>query len=166
MFELACMPQYLAKCGSDLPPDPGVLGTFAVTVPLGTIRIAGDAFRDYGGLAQVTLPVTATVIESDAGFDARTGTSTRVGAFSGCSSLRAITLPPNLNEIGECTFYQCTSLSKITLPTNLIAIGDGAFDGCTSLSKIMLPPTLTEIGSGPSKGARPRARSRCHPTSP
>ena len=30
VFELACMPRYLAKCVGDLPPDPaGVLGTFA-----------------------------------------------------------------------------------------------------------------------------------------
>ena len=56
VLELTCMPRFLAKCAADLPPDPaGVLGTFAVTVPLGTIAIAGDAFRDCVGLAQVTL---------------------------------------------------------------------------------------------------------------
>ena len=67
VFELACMPRYLAKSARDLPPDPaGVLGTFAVTVPSGTIAIAGDAFRDCAGLAQVTLPGTVTVIEADA----------------------------------------------------------------------------------------------------
>ena len=38
---------------------PGVLGTVAVkvTVPLGTIAMAGDAFRDCAGLAQVTVTV-------------------------------------------------------------------------------------------------------------
>ena len=46
MFELAGMPRHLAKCTGELPDPAGVLGTFAVTVPLGTIAIAGDAFRD------------------------------------------------------------------------------------------------------------------------
>ena len=88
------MPRYLAMRGGDLPADPaGVLGIFAVTVPLGTVAITGDTFRDCAGLAQVTLPVTITAIES--GEDG----AEVVGTFSGCSSLREITLPPNLTEI-------------------------------------------------------------------
>ena len=62
VFELACMPRYLATCSGDLPPDPaGALGTFAVTVPSGTIAVARDAFTDCEGLVQVTLPVTAGI---------------------------------------------------------------------------------------------------------
>ena len=69
VFELACMPRYLAESAANLPPDPaGGLGTFAVTVPLGTIAIAADAFRDCAGLAQVTLPATVTVI-ADGDYD-------------------------------------------------------------------------------------------------
>ena len=65
---LVCMRRHLAKCAADLPADPaGVLGTFAVTVPTGTITVAGDAFRDCTGLSQVTLPPTVTAIEAGAG---------------------------------------------------------------------------------------------------
>ena len=39
VFELACVPRYLAKRAGDLPPDPaGVLGTFAVTGSVGHDR--------------------------------------------------------------------------------------------------------------------------------
>ena len=62
-------------------------------MPAGTVAIAGDAFRDCVGLAQVTLPVTVTRIESLAGND------DEVGAFTGCCALRKITLPPNLAKI-------------------------------------------------------------------
>ena len=70
------------------------------------------------------------------------------GAFSGCSSLRGVTLPPNLAEIGGHAFFGCTSLSEITLPPDLTEIGQRAFGGCASLSEITLPPNLTEIGNG------------------
>ena len=138
---LVCMPRYLAKCAADLPANPrGALGAFAVTVPTGTTAVAGDAFRDCAGLAQVTLPATVTVIEAG---PAGGGI---VGAFSGCSSLSEIALPPNLTEIGTYAFHACTSLSKITLPPNLTKIEGHTFYGCTSLSEIALPPNLTEIG--------------------
>ena len=64
---LVYMPRHLAKCAADLPADPhGPLGTFAVTIPTGTIAVAGDAFRYCAGLAQVTLPATVTVIKASA----------------------------------------------------------------------------------------------------
>ena len=151
-------------CGA-LPPHPvGVLGTFAVTVPTGTTTVAGDAFSRCKGLAQVTLPATVTVIEDGeskrakrtmpanlqpaARHDAYVIVEVVIGAFSFCTSLSEITLPPNLEKIGhgQYAFCQCTSLSEITLPPNLTKIGRSAFAGCTSLVEITLPPNLTEIG--------------------
>ena len=91
---------------------------------MGTIAIAGDAFRDCAGLSEVTLPVTVTVIES--GED----DVDIVGTFSGCSSLGEITLPPNLTEIGDLAFDGCTSLSEIALPPGPVDIGSAAFARC------------------------------------
>jgi len=85
----------------------------------------------------VTLSVTVTVIEE--------GGSVLVGV-SGCSSLRAITLPPNLTEIPQYAFRGCTSLSEITLPLNLADMAWGAFFGCTSLTNITLPLGPVFIG--------------------
>ena len=46
VYNLVYMPQYVARCAADLPPNPaGALGTFAVTVPTETATVAGDAFR-------------------------------------------------------------------------------------------------------------------------
>ena len=144
----------------ELPENPrGSLGVFAVTVPTGTVQVDADTFTDCVGLAQVPLPATIAVIE--AGGIApitRRGTMTRddeeeedgdegeeYGAFSGCSSLREVSLPPNLTRIGEGAFADCTSLAGITLPPNLTENGAAAFDECESLSEIALPPNLTEI---------------------
>ena len=46
LFALVCMPRHLARCAAELPANPaGVLGTFAVTVPIGTTM----NYRGRGG---------------------------------------------------------------------------------------------------------------------
>jgi hypothetical protein len=52
----------------------------------------------------------------------------------------------SLTSIGEGAFYGCSSLSAITLPDGLTSIGDRTFDSCSSLSAITLPDGLTSIG--------------------
>ena len=37
--------------------------------------------------------------------------------------------PPNLTAIGHAAFSKCTSLSKIALPPNLAEIGEAVFLG-------------------------------------
>ena len=105
VFETVCVPRCLAQCADDLPRNPaGGLGKFALTVPMGTTAIAGDAFTECGGIAQVTLPPTVTAIETwcvncdseEEAEEAEEAEEEEIGAFSGCSSLREITLPPNL----------------------------------------------------------------------
>ena len=57
------MPRHLATCAADILPDPaGVLGTFAVTVPMGTTMVAHNAFKGCKGLAQVSMPPNLTKI--------------------------------------------------------------------------------------------------------
>lgn len=70
-------------------------------------------------------------------------TQIRDNAFFSCSSLKQISLPPTIREIGHHTFYACTALESIVLPDNLKEIGMGAFKGCTSLSAVNIPDTLT-----------------------
>ena len=38
------------------------------------------------------------------------------------------------------------SLKEITIPDGVIEIGDGAFEGCKSLEKITIPDSVTVIG--------------------
>lgn len=66
-------------------------------------------------------------------------------AFYGCTSLKEITLPQSLVELGGFTFYGCESLESIVLPSNLKVIARHTFDGCTSLKQIHLPASLQEI---------------------
>jgi hypothetical protein len=66
--------------------------------------------------------------------------------FSGCVSLKKITLPSTVKYIGNNAFSGCTSLEEINLPEGLLVIGDEAFSGCAKLSKIEMPASIYIIG--------------------
>lgn len=90
--------------------------------------------------------------------------------FSGCTSLKSVTLSNNLVQLGTSVFYDCNSLTSITIPSSVQSISkycfasctslknvtlskgvkyidDYAFDGCFSLNSISLPNTIEHIGS-------------------
>ncbi len=73
-------------------------------------------------------------------------TSIGWSAFSGCSSLTAITIPDSVTSIGEWAFSDCSSLTAITIPDSVTSIGDSAFRCCTSLTQITIPDSVTSIG--------------------
>ena len=66
-------------------------------------------------------------------------------AFSGCTSLRSITLPETVTNIGNWAFHRCTSLESITLPEGIQSIGNMVFAYCASLAGIVLPSTMQYI---------------------
>ena len=75
------------------------------------------------------------------------------GVFSGCTSLKEITLPANLDEIEVMTFYNCESLESITIPATVTRIGASVFENCQTLGKIVfLSDTPPVISSDSFKG--------------
>ena len=68
-------------------------------------------------------------------------------AFSSCSSLTSITIPPSVTAIGNSAFSGCFCLTSITIPQSVTAIGNFAFSGCSSLTSITIPPSVTAIGN-------------------
>ncbi len=66
-------------------------------------------------------------------------------AFAACTSLKTITLPSTLTEIGNGAFQHC-AFEGIELPYNLSAVGNYAFRNCTSLKSAYLPQTTEIIG--------------------
>ena len=77
-------------------------------------------------------------------------TNTKViygSAFSGCSSLKSITIPDSVTSIGGSAFSGCSSLTSITIPDSVTSIGSSAFYGCSKLTSITIPDSVTSIGS-------------------
>lgn len=57
---------------------------------------------------------------------------TETGLYSGCTSLKEITLSPSVTAIGENTFENCSALTDIVIPASVTAITvrNGALEDC------------------------------------
>ena len=69
------------------------------------------------------------------------------GAFRNCTSLKEVSVGSYISKIEYEAFYNCTSLEKINLPEGLNIIEAGAFTGCSALNKVILPGSLIEMRS-------------------
>lgn len=97
----------------------------------------------YSGRAKsLTLPTTITKI----GEYAFCGGLERLRNPYNNVDLQQITIPGNVEEIGQSAFKYCNALKQVNLSSGLYAISTGAFDGCRELSSINLPDTLRYIG--------------------
>ncbi|MBD5585216.1 MAG: leucine-rich repeat domain-containing protein [Clostridia bacterium] len=133
----------------------------AVNIPEWITRINLNAFNGLSSLEEITVSADNTAYKSvDNCLLTKDGKTMLLGcknsripdgveviedAFYGCVSLKQITLPQSLVELGGFTFYGCEALESIVLPTNLKVIARHTFDGCTSLKQIHLPASLQEI---------------------
>jgi hypothetical protein len=68
------------------------------------------------------------------------------GAFNGNGSIRRVSIPDSVREIGRYAFFRCGSLERVDLPAGLKAIGEGAFCKCGRLSPPSFPRGLETIG--------------------
>lgn len=63
-------------------------------------------------------------------------------AFMNCDSLKRITIPEGVEEIGESAFQGCSKLEKVIIPKSVKRIGADAFKGCKKLPE--MPCTLEQ----------------------
>lgn len=68
------------------------------------------------------------------------------GAFAQCLSLKKVTMPQSVVEVGELAFAFCESLEEIELSTKITKIEKGTFCHCKSLRSICVPEGVAVIG--------------------
>jgi hypothetical protein len=110
----------------------------AVTIPSSAKTIDKNAFYNTG-LTSIEIPEGVEVILD--------------GAFSYCTSLKEITFPSTLTQLG-CTnggygvLESCTRLTTVSIPGSVQSIGDKAFSWCTSLTDVVIQEGVVTLGSG------------------
>lgn len=114
--------------------------------------ISSSVFQDNHTVKTVWVPENMTVNgfgSNDVIESIHLGEGVKLGnqVFSGCSSLKTVTLPNSLEEIPYECFANCISLTEITLPDGLVSIESKAFQGCTNLRSINIPASVTTMGS-------------------
>ena len=71
-------------------------------------------------------------------------TSIHEMAFCG-SGIQNITIPDNVENIGNNVFYECKKLISARLPANITTIPLGLFQKCDKLSEITIPSSVSTI---------------------
>ena len=66
------------------------------------------------------------------------------GAFSSCSGITGVSLPPSITTIGSAAFLNCTSLTSFTIPPLVTTIDHHVFQN-TGLTSITIPSTVTSM---------------------
>ena len=133
----------------------GCVSLTSITIPNTVTSIGEGAFSACTGLGSITLPFVGekadgtgstsfSYIFGSVPASLKTviltgGTSIPDAAFSGCMSLKSITLSSGITSIGTRAFEKCKGLESITISNTVTSIGASAFSDCTSLGSITLP---------------------------
>jgi len=106
-----------------------------ITIPSGVTVISNAAFRNCQKLTTVTFNGSVTKIDAS--------------AFEYCNSLKNITIPNTVTEIGGYAFYNCiNSLTSINIPDSVTSIGNSAFANCGNLTSVtFVPANITTFGT-------------------
>lgn len=102
----------------------------SIVVPDTVLTMGGGVFTNAKS-SNIIIPDHIKVLDNSS-FDGLTQ-----GFFEGCTNLKAINLPSQLEVIGLHAFRMCRSLTSITIPKTVTSIGDRAFDDCLSLTSIV-----------------------------
>ncbi len=67
-------------------------------------------------------------------------------AFKGCTELRALTLPPSLEDIGDEAFMGCSYLDNVIVPGSVKRVGARAFKNCTGFTGALIEYGVESLG--------------------
>lgn len=68
------------------------------------------------------------------------------GAFSGCISLKHVTIQGSDIKIPNRAFQNCVNIESVTIGEGVREIGDEAFEGCTNLTDMSIPGSVKRVG--------------------
>ena len=60
-------------------------------------------------------------------------------------ALKSITIPDNVTQIDESTFYDCKNLTEVTIPAGVVCIKPYLFANCTSLKEVRFEGVLNQV---------------------
>ena len=135
------IPANVTKIGST-----GQTRVFYNCTALTTITFAGNNVSSFGHYAFENCTALKNFVIPD------TLSSLGVCAFKGCKALETATLPAgitsitNYNAVYGDIFSGCTSLKSVTIQGAMTKIYDNFFYGCTSLTSFTFPESVTSVG--------------------
>ena len=138
--------------GSEFLKDAANLKTVTVPVNSSLKNIKEGAFANTPYYASLTgeYGMLGNVVLKYQGKNASTTVPSNTKAIAGksmasCKTLKSVTIPKSVENIGDYAFRSDTALEKVVLNEGLKTIGGAAFMGCDSLHEITIPKSVTLI---------------------
>ena len=128
---------------------------FTFTTNNGTIAITG--YTGPGGAVAIPSETNGWPVCSiaDSAFSSKSSlksvtipnsvTNLGVNAFSSCSALESVSIGSGISRIGSYAFQYCMALTNVSLSGTLNSIGDHAFYHCTKLPAVTVPGSVITI---------------------
>ena len=139
------------KIEDTLPPQLSILNkdvfsyTSITTINVNNVASLRSAFSNCQNLTKVVLPQVPFELVSTFSSCSNLVTvenfeycTSITGGFNSCSELSSLAYAPNLNTIGDYSFYGCEKLTEFEFSEGLSEIGDSAFFGCKNIKSIDL----------------------------
>ena len=103
------------------------------------VIVSGSVLDDFNGYTNMVhgTPKCDIIIPKFVTFKGERYYVTMIGAkaFSGCSGIVSVTIPPTVTKIGRSAFFGCSGLREIAIPSSVTEIGEFAFYGCKYLNQ-------------------------------
>ena len=138
------LPETITKIGHSA--FKGCVNLVKIVIPNSVAKICSAAFAECVNLVDITITSVFERIDPQDGF------FRFCGLFRGCKSLKNISLPNGISEIGGYDFSECECLTDIDIPDSVTRIGMSAFENCKSLQQISLPNGIKEIEGNAFRG--------------
>ena len=113
--------------------------------------LVGDVFYQCKNLEEVSIPIDCS-IGNNLFMQCRRlksvvipSTVTSLSSFSGCKSLRRVSLPKGILSIPNNCFESCESIIRFSIPEPQTGVKWAMFYGCESLQSIFIPAGITSI---------------------
>ena len=72
--------------------------------------------------------------------------------FSNNTTIKSVTIPESVTNIGAYSFYGCSNLESAVIPSSVTAIKAATFYGCTNLHEVTIPASVTQIAANAFNG--------------
>ncbi len=113
-----------------------------IAIPDTVTHIGKIAFA-YTALENVVIP--ESVVYTDTNNTGGKNLFTAEGLFENCRSLKSVTLPSSITEIGQYAFNWCENLETLVIPEGVTTIWNYAFNGCAKYTNIYLPDSVESM---------------------
>ena len=121
----------------------------SVSIPDSIKHIGYFAFSDCSMISEIYI----SSLESWLSIDYSDCTS-HPNYYSPCrliynnTELTSISIPENMNTIGDYAFANCNNLTDVTISNSVVSIGEAAFSHCGNIVSIHIPASVSTIGIG------------------